>query len=151
MKNLLRVLGLGVLLLTGCKKYKIEENIKQETAVVSYKKTPSHLSYIDVDLALTNKDGGFGVGINGIGFGIGGYNFSFEKKHEEYNITFDGAIDFILNNKEIFDRFNVGDTADVTYLEKYLSIYDDLDKDGTKEMVKRALLTPQFIDAQLRK
>lgn len=68
-----------------------------------------------------------------------------EKKNK---ITFSGKINFNLDNKEVYNKFNLGDSAEVSYREIYLTTFDDLDKDGKKEQIGKVLEGYQFIDAQ---
>ena len=125
MKNLKRILfgGLMLLGLAGCKEYKTEySDVKHEDALVSYKKHRN--SYI----AQLNEQRTY--------------------HPEEYEIVFDGKIRFVLDNKEMFKRFNSNDQADVSYREKYRLILDDTNKDGTNELIQKNFMDAEFIDAQ---
>ena len=44
---------------------------------------------------------------------------------ERNMILFDGKVDFEIDNKEIFSRFNQGDSANVSYREVYKLTFDD--------------------------
>ncbi len=68
-----------------------------------------------------------------------------------YKVTFDGEVDFEIDNKEIYDRFNRGDIVDVLYRKSYQLTFEDLNKDGKKEQISRILTGYEFLDAQPKK
>ena len=53
--------------------------------------------------------------------------------------------------KQLWSRFTQGDLADVEYKESYISVYEDKDGDGKKDLVERRLVDYDFIDAQPKK
>ena len=68
--------------------------------------------------------------------------------HPEENwVTFDGEVDFTVNNRDIFGRFKKGDTAVVRYRNRWKVTLDDTDGDGKKEVVSREQASPEFVDA----
>jgi len=68
--------------------------------------------------------------------------------HPERNeIKFEGKVNFELNNKQIYGRFNKDDSADVSYREEYELTFEDLDKDGVKEQTGKVLMDYKFVDA----
>ena len=127
MNKLLRLLGvctIALVTLSGCREYRTEySEVKHESAHISGKR--------------------YDPGTSGIILPDSGAFFP-----RKYWITFDGNIDFNVNNKNLYNKFNQGDLADVSYREMYKSIYDDINKDGQKELLKRELDGYKFIDAQ---
>lgn len=72
--------------------------------------------------------------------------------HPERNIiSFDGKVDFEINNKEVFSRFKQGDSASVSYRQSYRLTFDDIDGDGKKDLVNKVLVDYDFLDAQPKK
>ncbi len=69
----------------------------------------------------------------------------------ENKITFDGQIDFEINNLEIYSRFKLGDSAVVSYRTSYKVTYEDLDGNGINEPTKKEFIDYHFIDAQPKK
>ena len=149
MNKLQRLLGIGAIGLAtmglgGCNNWsKIEySSIKHENAVVVSKNHIPSETRSTVGIAITNSKGGFGIGANGAGFGIGGLNFSSETDPEQNYITFDGNIDFRLNNKKLFNSFNLGDLVDISYTEEYKAFYD------LGDLIRREFRGYEFVDAQ---
>lgn len=134
MNKLQRRLGIGLLalgLLAGCREYKREySEIKHEDAVVSkmnYTKGHNNLEIVwkfyEERLELRNV------------------------YHPEKNeIAFDGKVDFELDDRIIFDRFEkVGDSADVSYKEIHWKTYN---YDGkTRYLEKDDIQGYEFVDA----
>jgi len=53
-------------------------------------------------------------------------------------------------HKELWERLQEGQDVDVTYREIFESTYEDIDKDGKKDLIKRKLIAYDFLDAQLK-
>lgn len=75
---------------------------------------------------------------------ITGFNYPL---NSYYNTTFRGKIYFVIDDREIYNRFNLNDSADVNYREVYRTTLEDTDKDGKKEVIDRKFIGYQFIDA----
>jgi hypothetical protein len=69
-------------------------------------------------------------------------------RSEINKITFDGLVDFEVDNKEIYSKFKEGDIADISYRESYELTFEDLDKDGIKEQTEKIFTGYEFVDAQ---
>lgn len=132
MKTLTKLFLIGALALElfGCKEYKTEySEIKQENTVVSQKyhrgawSQPTRIGKITSMI-----------------------------HHPAINrTTFDGDIDFVVNGREIYERFNEKDSAIVSYRERYELVYDDINKDGKKELIQRNFENYEFVGASLNK
>lgn len=53
-------------------------------------------------------------------------------------------------HKELWGRFNRGDSVTVSYKEMYKSTYKDTDCDGKKELIHKSLIGYDFLEAQLK-
>lgn len=96
MKKLASIFFAGLLFLSGCKRYELEHSrIKKENAIVTER------YYIPESCTIFPTDGGCIPVFDG----------------PSYNIYFNGEIDFLINDKEIFNRFNIRDSANITYRE----------------------------------
>jgi hypothetical protein len=125
-KTILLLTGLGVLL-SGCIEKRIEySDIRHEDAIVAEKqhKDANHSPHPVFDYP------------------------------EQNLIFFDGAIDFIIDNKEVYNKFNEGDKADISYREKYrysnrktYRLYDNRTYRLEKVLLKEPEY-PEFVDAQ---
>jgi hypothetical protein len=121
----------AALLMAGCKEYKTEysEVMHENATVASMYHEDNWIQMMPVMI-------GDNVGIIPI-------------SHPEINwITFDGQVDFDIDNEEIFNRFNKNDSADISYREIYRTVYDDGDGDGKKELLEKKIRGYYFIDAQ---
>ena len=122
MNKLQKALGIGISALTfgilGCREVKQGySNIKYEEAVVSA------MEYVPPEAV-------------------------YQKMYpEQWNIKFEGHVNFHLNNEEIFKKFKKGDIADIFYFGVYEDVYDDIDKDGKNELVESRLKSYCVIDA----
>lgn len=116
------------------KEYKIEySEVKHKEAIVVYRKyTPEY----------------YETKVMPIGGMIGGMPVTMlvPIKHY-YPAKYD--IIFKANNKQIFKKFKMNDLAEVSYREKYKSIYDDTNGDNIKELIKKEFIKYEFIDAKL--
>ena len=131
MNRLQRLLGIGAIALatiTGCKEYRTEySEIKHGNASVELH---YHRPYMHV----------------------GGGRLFIRSHPAQYHVKFSGDVNFEINNKNIFNRFkDKSSLVDVSYREIYFSVYDDTDRDGQKELIKRKLQGYEFVDAQLKK
>jgi len=61
--------------------------------------------------------------------------------------TFDGNIDFKINDRAIFERLDINDSVDLTYREVYRAVYDDTNNDGVKELISREFRRYEFDNA----
>lgn len=133
MNKLQRLLLVGALTfsLIGCKEYKREySEIKHENAIVSLHKYVPERTNIDLD------------------FDDDGISASIDTDPAEYNIEFKGKIIFKLNNKQVFDRFQLEDLVDVSYREIHGKTYG---RDGkTRYLEKDEIVENEFVDAQKR-
>lgn len=72
--------------------------------------------------------------------------------HSERNVTtFTGVVRFEVNDKDVYNRFDIGDKAYLFYRESIEFTFEDLDKDGTKEQTGRLVTGYEFYDAQAKK
>jgi len=130
MNKLQRLLLVGALTfsLIGCKEYKREySEVKNENAIVSLHKYVPERTNIDFDF-----DG----------------EISIDTDPAEYNIEFKGKIIFKLNNKQVFDRFQLEDLVDVSYREIHGKTYG---RDGkTRYLEKDEIVGNEFVNAQKR-
>ncbi len=131
MNKLQKILGIGaiVLSLTGCRETEEYSEIKHENAVVSYRQYRKAHTYRSMILVRAI------IPIT---------------RHypERWYINFDGNIDFEVDNKEIYNRFdNTGDVADISYKEFHASIYNT-NKNGKEELIWRGRSIYEFVDAQ---
>lgn len=53
------------------------------------------------------------------GFYLESKNARIKEHPERYLITFDGKVDFTVDNLELYNKFNSNDVANVTYKEEY--------------------------------
>jgi len=131
LKKLLCVGALS-LSLTGCMEQQYENSINH------------------IKTRVTHKDYTSEVKIMGLGIDWE-LNLVLEEKTipERYDITFFGdQMEFKVNDKKLFDRFELNDTADVSYRESRMLTYYDLDKDGKKELIQNEIIQNKFIDAE---
>ena len=69
-----------------------------------------------------------------------------------YNLTFQGdKIRFKVKNLDLFNKFKINDEVNIKYLEKCISTYKDMDRDGKKELLETRVVNKEFLDAQLIK
>ncbi|MGV8151702.1 MAG: hypothetical protein ACP5OG_01350 [Candidatus Nanoarchaeia archaeon] len=133
LKQALGYIAAGIILagISGCKEYKTEySDVKNYDATVTKKEHKDSWTQI-------------------IPISTGKVTILAPVAHPEQNhITFKGNLEFILDNKELFERFDLNDKAEVSYKEVYNSVYDDKDKDGNKELIKREITKYEFVDAQ---
>lgn len=141
------VLGLGTSLLIGCEETKIEySKILHEEAVVS-------------DVVYTPSRHGSGSGI-GPTMGFDG-NIGIAITHVDVNIPEKYAVifkcqhgKFIIQGtsqryKNLWEKLERDQNVIVEYREVYKSVYDDIDGDGVKDLIKRELIKYDFLDANL--
>jgi len=137
MNKLQRLLGVGAIALasiTGCKYQTEYSKIKHEIATVTLREHQDATNSI-----------GFGVAIGNPGAGLA------MSHGERYYIFFDGEIDFEINNKDIFNRFNKGDSAYITYKEIDLLRFKNVSRGGIRKLFKKAFFDYEFVDAQPKK
>jgi len=128
-------IGVGLLSFAGCKEFEIEYSpVLHEDAIVSSKKFSA--PYTIGELKPVKTSTGEAMIVTPVDYPA------------KYNITFDGKIQFELDDRILFDRFHSNDQADVSYREKYSLIYDDTNNDGTNELVHKYFMDAEFIDAQ---
>lgn len=144
--------GLALIPLTGCEESRIVfkrefkrelSDIIYEQAVVTSKKHSPEEDYTYLGIAVGNS-------INDLPTGLG---LAAAMHQDEKNyITFTGQkVTFDINNKEIFNRFELNDPAEISYKEIYSATYEDLDNDGEKDLVEKTLEGYKFLDAKPKK
>lgn len=136
MKTLNKLLCVGAVALSlglaGCTEYRNTiSNFKSEKAEVGKKEyVPNRSGIVSIP-------------------SFNGNNFSIQPaavaSPEEWNISFYGKVSFKFNNKEIFEKFELGEDVKITYLEYYYDAYEDKDKDRKKELVDRQITGYEFI------
>jgi len=133
MNSLQKIILVGALTfsLFGCKEYRREySEIKHENAIVSLHKYVPESTSLDFDL----DDEGISVSI--------------DTNPAEYNIEFKGKIIFKLNNKQVFDRFQLEDLVEVSYKEIHGKTYG---RDGkTRYLESDEIVGNEFVDAKKR-
>ena len=154
MRNMAAVLVCGVtLLLAGCQEVEQEysETLHEDAAIVEAVYTPSRH---DSQVGLTAiKTGPMGIDYGG-NFGLrlgGGLQISRVTVPEKFAVVFKCQHgQFIISQKEVYEKFkdHKGKTVDVAYREVYRTTYDT--KDGEKQVVDRALVDYDFLDATLK-
>lgn len=154
MRNIATVLVCGVVLFSsGCQEIKQEysETLHEDAVIVEAVYTPSRH---DSQVGLTAiKTGPMGVDYGG-NFGIrvgGGLQISSVTVPEKFAVVFKCQHgQFIITRKEIYEKFKdyKGKMVDVAYREVYRTTYDT--KDGKKQVVERALVDYDFLDATLK-
>lgn len=141
--------SLGSILLTGCEQTKTElSDILHEDAIVS-----------DVVYSPSNHGSGVGPTFNigaedtpGVGLAVTSvsipekYAVVFKCKHGKFIV--EGTDN---EHKKLWERLEQGQEVDVTYREFYRCTYDDIDKDGKKELINKELIDYDFLDAQPKK
>ena len=136
-------LGLASSLLTGCREIRTgwSESLFYDSAVVSYKQYEPESDLTGEGLAIGTSMGNASMGL------LAGSAMS---EDERYIIKFDtpGAIDFEVDNKKLYNKFEKGDSVIVAYREHYIITLDDLNKDGNKEVVSRIIDEHKLVDAQ---
>lgn|GEM_PF-1222149 len=148
-------------LLVGCKDVQLEASaiLHEDATVIAKIYTPSrHESELGMK-AMNLAGEGFGsismdYGGN-IGMGIGNglqisevdvpekYGAVFRCQHGEF--TSEGSDE---RHKTLYNKLKEGENVDVTYNEIYRATYDDVNKDGKKELTERVLVGYDFLDAQ---
>ncbi|VVB82646.1 Uncharacterised protein [uncultured archaeon] len=133
LQNILGTIGLvSTLGLMGCREFKIEYSpVLHEDAIVSEKNFSAPYTIAELK---TNQ--------NGI---VKPVQVDYPAKYE---IAFDGKIRFELDDWLMFNKFKTNDQADVSYIEKYALIYDDINNDRTNELTEKYFMDAEFIDAQ---
>jgi hypothetical protein len=126
-KSLASILAASFLFLGGCKEYRTQySEVKQEDAVV----TERYHRSARMHPVMVGKVRSF-------------------VHHPAINrTTFDGVVDFTINSRELYERFNEKDNALVFYRESYRETYEDINKDGQKELINKEFSGFEFIDAQ---
>jgi hypothetical protein len=62
-------------------------------------------------------------------------------------VTFDGNIDFVVDNKDLYKKLNVGDSVNVTYNQVYRIVDSEINLDDRSGYIKLRLKGCEFIDA----
>ena len=73
------------------------------------------------------------------------YAIVFKCEHGKFMVWGTGS-----KHKELWERFNEGDSVTVSYKEIYRSTYKDTDGDGKRELINRSLVGNYLLDAQLK-
>ncbi len=141
-------MGIGASLLTGCKEIKTElSDILHEDATVSdVVYIPSRHgsgSGIGPTFDMTG-DGGIGVAVTNVDVHIPEkYAVVFKCQHGKFIVEGTDK-----PHKSLWEKLSEGQEVDVSYREVYKSVYDDVDGDGEKDLVSRALIKYDFLDAK---
>ena len=138
MKTLNKILLLGTaalsLSLAGCKEHRDTISyFKNEKAEVDKKYVPSHTEIKSIPVY-----NGRTVSINSMSVTCA----------EQWNISFYGKVSFKFNNKELFEKFELGEYVKITYFEFYSDTYEDRNKDKEKELIDRQVRGYQFIGVE---
>lgn len=89
-----------------------------------------------------------------VGIGIGnGLQLSSVEVPERFGVAFkckhgsftSEGVD--LRHKDLYNKFKEGDKVNISYKEIYRVTYKDKNNDGKKEVVERALIKLDFLDA----
>jgi hypothetical protein len=75
--------------------------------------------------------------------GEGVYLFDYGDKM----VIFKGDITFNVKNNKLYNQFKDGDSAKVGYRKLYRLTFEDLDKDGKKELINKEFMGYEFLDA----
>ncbi len=153
-----------IIFLNGCNlPYTKMENSKvlHEPAVVSETVRSPSRHDTEIELKALNMSGrGFGsIGMDyggnmGIGIG-GGLQISSSKVPEKYGVVFKCQHGKFISegsdnrHKDLWSRLSEGDSVDVNYMEIYQTTYQDSNKDGTDDIIKRVLIGYDFLDARV--
>ncbi len=93
-----------------------------------------------------NMDGDIGISITSVSVDVPEkYAVVFKCKHGKFIIEGKGK-----KYKELWGRFESGDSVSVSYKEVYKSTYKDTNDDGKEELIKKSLVDYDFLDAQLK-
>ncbi|VVB82649.1 Uncharacterised protein [uncultured archaeon] len=129
-------IGAGLISLAGCREYRIEYSpvLHEDAKVVDVVYTMNY----------NMDDGSNSPGIAVVSMNIPEkYAVVFKSQHGKFIVEGEDE-----RHKNLWSRMQEGEKVDVTYKEKYESVYDDTNKDGTNELVERRLVKYDFLDAQ---
>lgn len=152
-----------VILFFSCKEIKqeVSEVLHEDATIVNTVFTPStHRAEVGM-AAIGGKTGSIGIDFSGnVGIGLGnGLQISSVTVPEKFAVVFEckhgGFISqgTDIRHKDLYERFKErkGSEVDVTYKEIYRVTYDDVDKDGKKEVIERVLVDYDFLNALPKK
>lgn len=147
MNKLQKILGVFVLGTTlglaGCQEERIEYSpvLHEEAKVVDAIYIPSkHGSGMSVSMNL--DDGSISPGITSIDIKEK-YAVIFKCQHGKFII--EGTDE---PYKKLWEKMTAGEKVKISYKEKYYSVYDDTNNDGTNELIEKKLIKYDFLDAQ---
>lgn len=139
-------LALGLSLFSGCRETKIEYSpvLYEDATVVDVVYVPSrHGSGAGPTFAM-DFDGNPSMGIAVTSVEIDeNYAVVFKCQHGKF--ISEGSDE---RHKDLWKRMAEEMEVDVTYKEIYRVVYDDIDKDGKKEVIEKVLTGRDFLDAQ---
>lgn len=129
---------MAMLTLIGCEETRQEESptLFEDAVVTEVVYSPSrHGSGVGPTLDLTGS-GGIGIAITSVDI------------PEKFAVVFQCQHGkFIVERKELWERLKEGQKVTIAYKELYVSVYDDKNKDGQKELVSKKLVKLDFLDA----
>ncbi|MCB9358860.1 hypothetical protein H6503_02930 [Candidatus Woesearchaeota archaeon] len=134
--------GLAIGLLTGCKEVKTEYSEQLTIDGVVAAKVYKEEQYLnpsddinpmnDIDPFFDMKKGRYAT-----------------KQDEEFNVFINTGIGrYKIDSKRLFKLVEVNSPVKVTYRERFRSTYDDIDKDGEKELVERVSCGYKLLNVQ---
>jgi len=139
-KSLLSILTGGLILLAGCKEYRTEYSPQTNTVgtVVEKKHIAEHyLNPIDNINPMRHIDPLFDMKKGRM----------LTKQREEFRVVVNTDVGSLTrNDKGLFNSVEENSHMNVSYREIYRLTYDDLNKDGTKELVGREFIGYEFLD-----
>lgn len=137
--------GLAAGLFSGCKKILIEYSVPLNTPGTVAEKKHIKESYMnpadninpmrDIDPLFDMRHGRF-----------------ITKQNEEFNVYVDTLVGrFRANNRALFDSVEANSSVEVSYCERFRSIYYDADKDGKEDLVERTFEGYELLNIQPKK
>ncbi|MBI2451807.1 hypothetical protein HYV50_01875 [Candidatus Pacearchaeota archaeon] len=141
-------IGFGIL--GGCNapvtKVESSEILHEDAAVVDIVYTPSRHGSGSGFGPTIDSGGNIGISFSDVSVDIPEkYAVVFKCQHGKFVVQ--GTNQYY---RDLWERFTEGQEVDVTYREVFRNTYQDIDKDGKKDLIKRELIDYDFIDAQLK-
>lgn len=141
------IAGLSLATLVGCKevRHTASDILHEDARVAETVYTPSrHGSGSGVGPTFDPVSGNVGVGITSVSVRIPEkYAVVFQCDHGKF--ISEGTDQ---RHKALWEKLSEGQAVDVTYREQYREEWDDIDRDGEKDLVSRTLIDYDFLDAQ---
>jgi hypothetical protein len=143
LKNLVLAVGLGLATLTGCDQYNTNYS-KHDTGYHKIKTEKKTEYELKTESAIVSEK--YHRGMYMYPMRVGKMT-TFQTIPAVNKISFDGEMDFQVNNKTLFDRFHEKDSVIVSYTVIYRSKYGDKNNDGIKDLISREFKGYEFVDA----